>query len=157
MGLLFQAATKPTACLERKYMRPEYHEAVCYIQEYRREELRSQELKRESQESATDPQAAAAAATLVESRVRVEYLSPPATDGEDDDFECSGDRKGGAYKMMTISSMQAGEYAKLVEESYTDDDDDDDDEDYEMGYDDTPVAEPKLAGMVGVVHTVSAM
>lgn len=147
-------------------MRPEYYEAVCYIQEYRREELRSQELKRESLESATEPQAeaeaaptpaapAAAATTQVDPRVRVEYLSPPATDGEDDEYECFGDRKGGAYNMMTISSMQAGEYAKLVEESYTDDDDDD--EDYEMGYDDTPVAERKFGGMAGVVHTVSAM
>lgn len=123
MGLLFNAATRPTACLERKYMRPEFSEAVCYIQEYKREEMRAR----------ADKLAATATASRgSEPPPQMDYLSPPPTDEEDDEL----DQKH-AYKMMTVQSMEAGDYEQL---------EDDSDEDEDMGMDE------QYTGMATIPH-----
>lgn len=148
MNMLFTAAAQPTACLERKYMRPEFSGAVCYIQEYKQEEMRARaEANLRSPEAVVassttttsappppQPQAASpnASAAAIEDKepTQLDYLSPPPTDEEDNQPTIATamahqQQQNYTYKMMTVQSMEAGDYAQLGDGADTEDEFDD--------------------------------
>lgn len=131
MEAMNRSWTKPTACLERKYSRPEFSSVMQYIWDF--EDYMNVQQRCYQQQMATPVPTPSRQDYISINKQDVHgYMTPPVSPEETPDMLLPGESKN-IILMTTTADMKEGEYESLLSDEDSDDDcmEDDDDLDIE--------------------------